>query len=399
MGKGHVKTITSLNISEKFQSIYDYGKLYKSIPRYLSVSPNSIEEAVELVKYTYKENIDIRFRGSGHTFNGVTLPKAEEILVHTQDINHYKFEDNKTLTVGAGAIMWDVRDLARDFGYDLFVYNGGWAGPSVGGYINAGGIGKGNLSSYHGGLWESINYIKIIDAFGNIHTINKSDERFPWIFGSFGQLGFLVEANFKLRTPTAMERVSFLLNGTARMPDGIIPKQQSDDPTENLAAPIDEQQVLFWYSMFIKPEQSKSAWADLFAWVNKHDILIPEGGWNGPILDGHPIGYHYNIKYFNFHPPLIFPHQTDFYTIGVMSRADVSDQDNVDRIMDIESDFIKMAKDGDYKLYLQAENFGQLIDFKEYYGDRIYNQFRKLKEGFDPTYRINRGVFFKNESV
>lgn len=198
MGTDLLMNPNTFVLTEETNSIYDYGKLYKSRANFTSFSPKSIVEAIDFMKEAHRRKYRLRFRGSGHTFNGVTMPEAAEILVYTDQINHFRFEKDDTLTAGAGAMVWDVRDLARDYGHDLKVFNGGWAGPSIGGYISAGGFGKGNLSKVNGGLWESINWIKIIDAFGQIHKIKRDSPIFPWLFGSYGQLGLIVEANFQL---------------------------------------------------------------------------------------------------------------------------------------------------------------------------------------------------------
>lgn len=376
--------------------LYDYGKLYH-IEGYASFSPKSLAEAVSFIQYAAQKKIDLRFRGSGHTFNGVTLPKKNEVLVFTHQLDHYTFEADGSLTAGAGAIMWDVRDLARDYGWDLKVYNGGWAGPSVGGFINAGGFGKGNLSSFNGGLWESINSVSLIDAGGNLRKVYREDPLFPWLFGAYGQLGFVVEANFQLinSNPFAGK------HSTPAYPSGLsghVPRRQTDDPNENKLPPDDNTDVLFWYSMLVSQEQEDQAWQDLEQWVdNNPETIKPEGGWHGPKRNHAHIGYHYFIRHVNFHPPLIYPRQEDFLMIGVMSRLKVGRAGSIASIFDVERQFIDMAFKRKYRLYLQAENFGRNIDFRAYYGESIYHQFLQHKNELDPEHRINRHVFFDRD--
>lgn len=403
MGSTLLAETDRLKICQEKESIYDYGKLYKSRSDFKSFRPTSIGEAVDFMRYAQQESLCLRFRGSGHTFNGVTLPEAEEILVYTDQIKHFRFENNNTLSVGAGAMVWDVRDLARDYGHDLKVFNGGWAGPSVGGYINAGGFGKGNLSKTNGGLWESINSVTLIDAAGELHVIERTNPIFPWIFGSYGQLGFIVEANFQLIKKNPM--FFFIQNIALKsltLPvglEGIIPQRQTDDPAENLLSTKKvDPKILFWFSLLIDAKQEKQAWIDLEKWLaNNEKILKPEGGWHGPTKDGVPIGYHYVIKYKNFHPPLIYPKAKDFLVIGIMARLDLSETGAIEQILKVENEFIDLVKKGNYRLYLQAENFGRNVDFESYYGTTTYQQFLKIKTQFDSGHRINRNVFFKYE--
>ena len=402
MGKHLNYLKKSFPIIESSGPIFDYGKLYHSDTFFLSYRPKTISDAQAFMKSANEQQCYIRFRGSGHTFNGCTMPKEDEILIYTDQINHYRFESNSTLTVGAGAMVWDVRDLAREFGHDLKVYNGGWAGPSVGGFISAGGFGKGNLSKSNGGLWESINWIKLIDAFGKIHQIHREDALFPWLFGSYGQLGLIVEANFQLisKKPfffymTGVELKSLKLPLNA---EGVIPMRQIDDPKKNLLPPEDSySNILFWFSLLIDPKKELQAWKDIERWVVRNSSFIkPEGGWHGPLMNGEPIGYHYVIKYLNFHPPLVYSKSQDFLVIGVMSRLEVKQKKSISRILAIEKEFVELANRRNYGLYLQAENIGCNIDFQEYYGRTLYSKFLKIKEKFDPEHRVNHGVFFRS---
>jgi len=400
MEKDSINLQSNISLIKNLEPLYDYGKIYKGPDHYLSYTPNNIQEAVDFMKYSASKQYNLRFRGSGHTFNGVTLPVDDEVIVFTTKIDHYRLEEDNTLTAGAGAILWDVRDLARDFGYDLLVYNGGWAGPSVGGFINAGGFGKGNLSLFNGGLWESINSITLIDAQGDLKVINRDDELFPWLFGSYGQLGFIVAANFKLKkiNPGLLFSNQLLSKKTPPNREGRIPKRQVDDPNDNKLSPekIDSK-ILFWFSLLIAPEDDQRVWKDLQKWADDNeDIIEPEGGWHGPVKNGKPIGYHYTIKYKNFHPPLIYHKPEDFLVVGIMSSLYVNKQENIDRILAVENEFIELALHGGYRLYLQAENFGKNIDFRQYYGEDIYSQFLKFKNKLDPNHRINRNVFFKS---
>ena len=135
--------------------LYDYGKL--NVSRVNSQSaPSSVNDVIETILMCNQRQQGLRLRGSGHTFNGCSLPSQSEHLLRTHNLDWFKFEKVGTVDVGAGAMVWDVRDMIRDHGYEMPVYNGGWAGPTIGGYISAGGIGKGELSSDQGGFWEHV---------------------------------------------------------------------------------------------------------------------------------------------------------------------------------------------------------------------------------------------------
>ena len=226
--------------------LYDYGKLYKSVDTYGVVSPRTVEEVQDLVTTARADGTPLRLRASGHTFSGATLPRHHELLVRLHHLDHYRFEEPGTITVGAGAILWDVRDFVHTYGLQLPVYNGGWGGPTVGGFLCSGGVGcvrwgvdhtpnpdrsdvdRPCLSAIHGGFWENVLAVTLVDGRGDIQKFTPADEEFKWLFGSFGQLGILVEARLKV--------LPAHINGSAAYPAGhagTIPKVQPDAPRIN----------------------------------------------------------------------------------------------------------------------------------------------------------------------
>jgi hypothetical protein len=383
-------SLASLNVDQKSEALFDYGKLYSSTTPYLVCYPDSIQQVQELIRQCKTDSGSIRVRASGHTFNGCTLPRTGETLVRTNDLNWYRFEERSTVTVGAGALVWDIRDMAAEQNLDMPVYNGGWAGPSLGGYISAGGFGKGSLSDVHGGLWENILSITLVDGQGEVRTISRGQEQFKWLFGSYGQLGIIVEAKLKL-IPNHPSAVLAYPKGSS----GRIPRVQEEDPAENDRQVPATENILFWFSLLISPDQEALAWKEMTEFCRRYPgIVVPDGGWAGPEMNGEPIGYHYNINFHTFNPPLVYPIDESFIVMGVMSLINIHHQDNNDVILKIETDFIDIATRNDFKLYSQAENIGRNVDYKNYYSDVIYNRFKTLKIDFDPSRIINPGVVF-----
>jgi FAD/FMN-containing dehydrogenase len=370
------------------EPLFDYGKLYSSPAGYPVLTP-SLDEVEEVVSRARDGGVPIRVRASGHTFSGASLPRESELLIRTDRLDHYRFEDPGTLTVGAGALVWDVRDLVRDHGFDLPVYNGGWAGPSLGGYINAGGFGKSGLSEVAGGLWENVEEIRLVDGEGKLRTLTCDDEAFRWIFGCYGQLGLVVEAKLNLIPLERGLRPDYPLGRS-----GAVPRRQEHDPKDNDRPPTGGRQTsLFWFTLLISPRQQQGAWRDLLELVQAHaGLVIPDGGWVGPILNGEPIGYRYVIRFRRFHPPLVYPNAETFLVVGVMAHLSSGDPDSNARILRLERDFIRLARQGGYRLYLQAENIGNRVDLRDYYGDEVFDAFIAWKRDMDPSSLFNRGV-------
>jgi FAD/FMN-containing dehydrogenase len=372
-------------------SLYDYGKLYAGADRYPVVFPSTTDELARIVRIARAQAIPLRVRASGHTFNGASLPREGELLIRMDRLNHFRFDTPGALTAGAGALVWDVRDLAVEHGLNMPVYNGGWAGPTLGGYINAGGFAKGGLSAFFGGLWENVEALTFVDGQGEVRTVDRDHALFPWMFGSYGQLGIIAEARLTMLYSSR--------NATRVYPHGLsgtIPARQTDDPKLNDLAPRERGgSTLFWFSLLVSPADEARAWRDLEALVAAHpDYFVPEGGWAGPVRDGAPIGYHYVIKFRRFNPPLVYPRPETFLVIGVMSRLPSGDEESNRRLLALEREFIQLAVAGGYRLYLQAENFGRQIDFRTYYGDAVFGEFQRWKAECDPTGILNPGIVF-----
>jgi len=398
-------------------ALYDYAKLYKSTKNYVSHPLSSAESIQKAIQQANKDQQAIRIRASAHTLGGVTLPRKDERLIRTEDLDYYRFEEVGTITVGCGALLWDVRDFVLKHDWQMPVYNGGWAGPSVGGYISAGGMGlrippadkkklvsatgaQGayltSISETHGGFWEHVASITFIDGTGEIREVAAGDELFQWLFGSYGQLGLFIEAKLKLLPLNAAATTQYPLGQS-----GIIPRVQIDDPKINNTPPDLNNNILFWFSYLVSPEQEQDAWNKLQNWAIKHaGHLHPVGGWVGPIIDDNPIGYRYQVSYKNFNPPLLYPEQGNFVLMGLMANfANVGHFDIDQKIFEIDADFTQIALENNFRLYLQAENISQTVDYKDYYNPEIYQKFKAIKQQLDPHMRFNPGVFFPDESM
>lgn len=383
-------------------AISDYGKLYASWDPHTVCRPQNATEVSQLVAESFAVGRAIRVRGSAHTFSGATIPRTNELLIRTDRLDRFSFDRLGTVTVGAGAIAWDVRDLAASYGLVMPVYNGGWAGPTIGGYVAAGGMGLRvpprdrerssmiSISEVHGGFWEHVAALTIVDGTGALHHMTETDEMFQWVFGSFGQLGIVVDVQLKLLTDTVGTK--YPLGAT-----GHVPRVQVDDPAVNdlLPSPTGNR-ILFWFSFLVSLDQEAPAWAELGRWVERHaPFLAPEGGWVGPTIAGQPIGYRYVVRHKRFHPPLLYPRGEDFVLMGLMTTFDgVGTLATDDRILALERDFIGIADRCGYRLYPQAENIGRGIDYTAYYGRETYSAFAAFKQRMDPAGILNPGVVF-----
>ncbi len=390
--------------------ISDYGKLYASWDTYSVSTPIDSDDVSRIVSEARQHGVSIRVRGSAHTFSGATIPRDGEILLRTNALDRFLFDRAGTMLVGSGAIAWDVRDLAAQHGLVMPVYNGGWAGPTIGGYTSAGGMGLRvppadrerwlalpesqrppllSISEVHGGFWEHVASIRLVDGTGTIHDIDEDHEDFPWLFANYGQFGIITGVRLKL-----LDEVH------AAYPLGLagqVPRVQADDPSVNDRLPDPRgDRILFWFSYLVPLPKEDEAWDALRGWVERHaPFLHPHSGWVGPVMNGEPIGYRYQVAFRRFHPPLLYPGAEDFVLMGLMTTfAGVGTAPADERILALEQDFVGIALKNGYRLYPQAENIGRGIDYASYYDAPTYARFRQLKHRYDPDGIVNPGVVF-----
>ena len=311
----------------------DYGKLHVSSADCTVLRPDGVDAATQGWRTALAEGRALRVRGSGHGLSGATLPRKGETLLCTRGLDHYRIEAPGLITVGGGAILWDVRDFVAARGWRLPVYNGGWAGPTVGGFASAGGLGLRvpvgehgkptapqaldpvSLSERHGGFWAQAVKLTIIDGRGRVHDILPGDEDFPWMFASMGQFGLILEATLRLVPQPGVDDA--LPVGSS----GRIPVSNPFDPNESdAAAPAQGVDWTYWFTAFAPVDEEDAVWQAIGDWSRAHrDALRPTGGWIGPLQDDHPIGFRYLVRRKAPTPPLLYPRDEDFLTLGVMA--------------------------------------------------------------------------------
>ena len=148
--------------------------------------------------------------------HGGSLPLAGEVLFSTLQLNsltwYLHHPQGPRVTVGAGAQIWVVDNLARSFGYRLPVmHDGGAAAPSVGGFISAGGFGTD--SQHYGGFWNHVHRIECLGPSGNHQILTPEDADFWACFGGGGQGHLVLSADLRL----------IPLHGGASIPPSVSP--------------------------------------------------------------------------------------------------------------------------------------------------------------------------------
>jgi hypothetical protein len=343
---------------------------------YWEISPRTIHELRKIVQIAYQENMPLRIRARGHSLNSSSLPRANEMLIRTNQLTEMRYEEEGTVTAGAGIPLWTIQSHLAQYGLALPVINDGFSGPSLGGYISAGGIGLG--SAVYGGFWENVAEIKLIDGQGNLLTVDRDDDLFSWLFGSMGQLGIIVEA-----------KLDVLSNGDsnaihAQYPMNLVVSPREVEKLDRIDLPIEEgRQRVVWFTLFIPPDKEDIASAHLIGL---------EGQFNAA-LRFEPRSK-YPIKFRSFNPPLIYPKHESFLAIGIWGYPREGQDDVEGQLYKMENAFLQLAINNGYQRYIQTELAkGQEI-YERYFDKRIFDAFRALKEKLDPKFILNRDSVF-----
>lgn len=344
------------------QTLTDYSFYYQSTENYSLYKVDFLDNLQQFITEAYDQNRPIRIRGNGHSMNGSSLPRQNEILLLSVCCDHFHFDKVGTITVGSGAAIWDVNSLLKKWGFGLYVYNdGGAPASSVGGYLSAGGIGE--ESSLYGGFWETVEHVVLVNGKGELIKSVYGDGIFQWLFGSMGQLGFIYEICLRIKP----------LNDQVQYPLGLTGKVTANKNSFNKLA---------WYNLLTTGEYADEAIhrLTLLSQIYKHAWV------NLPI-------YRYDITFKKFNPPLLFPEQKPILVLGIWGEP-WDDQNFDPKILRLlEHDFNKIILDNtSFRRYVQAEFIFEDFDYEAYFGEEIFSEFRKIKTQLDPKGIFGRGI-------
>lgn len=364
MGYGKRLETVSEFVRKVGQSITDYSGYYKSVSCFDEVYPTSMTEASEIIQVACSQRISMRIRGNGHSLNGSSLPKEKELLLRSECLNRFQLLPGNQISVEAGVALWDLQEMLETRGYELQMLNGGFAAPTVGGFISAGGLG--NLTEILGGFWDTVLEITLITGEGKILKLKKEDPRFPWIFGSMGQLGFIVEAKIQL-VQVSSKPANNLFS------EGAIPR--SIPPNEKYC----------WFTLFSPLDKEEIATKQLQAFAER---------WSGVWTPKD--NYRYSIAYRDFNPPLVFPYHGPFIGVGIWGKPkNDHDSFDIDLLKKMDADFHAVVlSEACFKRYIQTEMVPQDLDYSRYFGKKIYAQFLELKKSLDPHMLFNGETVF-----
>jgi hypothetical protein len=353
--------------------------------------PNSLSELSLLIKKAKQENTPIRIIGNSHTLNSSNIPRNNEVIVSLSRLNTIKIIDHSSALVGAGRDLRSLQYYLNSQKLDIPIINGGKASPTLGGFISAGGIGKTEdfntigRSELYGGFWQNVIEITYLDGRGKIFTIDTSSDLFLWFFGSLGQFGVVVEAKIKLIPSTTFSTANVIF-------DSEVFESQSLE-TSCLDYHANTNRTL-WVSVFSQKSQLDQVWDLLYNWVATYsDFVLPvsDARWAGPIYQGRPIGYLYNVSSDSPNPPLVYFYPGNFCVLGIAFSFITGDSLLNSKLSSALQILYSQVIDAGFLLYPSVENICMSYSFDSYYPPLVASKARSIRNMAHCTNFLNIG--------
>jgi hypothetical protein len=355
------------------EKLKDYSGFRESSQSYYSFTPKNSEEASEIIKFAYKKNIPIRFCGKNQSRNGFSLPKKSEYLIKTQNMANLEFLDENKIRVGAGPNILHVNGVLRLFNLQLPLVHGGPPGPSVGGFISAGGFGLN--SDEEGGFWENVFEVTLVVGNGKVLKLKQGDKIFPWIFGSMGQLGLITEAVLKV--------IPIKDGGGNKIPIGKTLNLNSKEYYTKWKETSSDK-PLFWLNFFATKKIADRGRGDLEKLREEFKDLFEGSEF---------VRYEREIKYKNFNPPLIF-HEGQPFMVQVLWGY-LKSKVIPSQLAFLDKKAFFLAQKYGYRRYVQTE-FNNIPEMFKLNWGSDYTQFYNLKAKLDPKFLFSQGLFEKS---
>jgi len=356
--------------------LFDFSRLHSGSSVFCEVTPISANEVSGIVQIAGAHRVPLRTRGRGHALNGSSLPQKSELVVNTRELTGASHEPDGTVSVGAGMVLWDVDHWLRTEGCALPVLNDGYPGPSVGGFVAAGGFGPGSATA--GGFWNNVAEVTIVKGDGRIEQLRRGTALFPWLFGSMGQLGIFVEA--KLDIVDCADVPPLAGSGQRGVAREVMPAAQQS--TFGPGIP-DEAGRLFWFTLFVPEASLDHARVQLDSLEIRHPNTFALRN-----------RYTYLITHREIVAPLIWPYSSPCNAVGSWGILNDVTAHGIEGMLAFDSDFTEIALANGYRRYVQSEVPHGPALYERYFGLEVYSHFRILKREHDPRNLFNRGWVF-----
>ncbi|KAA3614970.1 MAG: FAD-binding protein [Calditrichaeota bacterium] len=173
-------------------------KLFTKISLAFVVRPGTIDDVSRFVKWANDHNQNYTIRGAGTWPFGGAVPLNDDIVLDLSHLTFHKlFSETDTLAFGAGFLFPDARDFLKEQDYTLKQEITNPNSGTLAGWIVTGGLGLGSFK--YGHVKESVKMLLVVNAQGELVSLQAGDEDFDLFFGSEGQAGIVVGGALKVR--------------------------------------------------------------------------------------------------------------------------------------------------------------------------------------------------------
>lgn len=366
----------------------DFGRNTVEATGVKEAYPRNQQEVVAVIKAAISDSRKVKVRASGHSMNSSTLPNDNEVLLRTDSLSYFSFDEEGTITVGCGNRIHDILPILKANGYNLPNIPGGGTGITVGGYIAAGGFDR-NLEQWRfdvGGFWENVRSVDVVTGTGDVVKAMNGDSLFRFLFGGMGQLGVMVSATLDIVPDPDQKAVNppYPLGLSGRLKRGVFEEAY---PYDNDVLFGRQFESMFWYALFAPDSENELVRSSL-----KHLMKYHQERTTSDVQ--------YNIKcipvtFRTFIPPLIYPKDEGFNgcAMQVFHRERSSNEWQLMHDMYAIAD--SLGKAHGFARYLQGEYVPKdPSNYEAYFGEDLYTEFGKLRKQYDPFNLINSGVVF-----
>lgn len=356
-------------------TLTDFSRLSSPNAPCCQVAPRKADTVARIVRLANERDVPLRIRAQGHSLNGSSLPGSAELLLATRNLRLVRFEEPGTVTVGSGVVLWILQYFLRRYGFDLPVLNDGYPGPSVGGFVCAGGFGP--RSVVFGGFWDNVVELRFVDGLGNLRRATCADPLFPWLFGSMGQLGVFIDAKLAIIPRDGSGVPSYPAGASLMAPQLVAPKVPPEFATEG-------EERLFWFTLFTPDEYLDDAHRELSALERRHNATLR-----------FQQRYRYPILHRGMTAPLVYPYARPFTATGAWGWLIDGSPDGIAALHEFDREFMALAASKPhYRRYVQSELPSGPEIYRLCFGEQNYGALRNHKAELDPNSLLNRGTVF-----
>lgn len=376
--------------SKQAQQFSDFGRVHSTVAKVAEVHPVGADDVRNIILAAAAIKKPVRIRASGHSMNGSTLPINNELLLITDSLNFFSFDNPGTITVGAGVRVHDVLTELFKIGYTLPGIPGGGVNITVGGFISAGGFDR-TLEKWrapYGGFWANIRSVTLVNGRGKIMTVTPTDTLYRFLFGSMGQLGVIVSAVLDiLPDPTRPEALKEYPKGrSGRIEKGSFELFYPNDNDVRFGKKFES---MFWYSLFGHDTANARVRAGL-EFLKSYHVAHTRSKVQYSIIC-------IPVAFRKFNPPLLYKTNEPFTGCALQVFHIRRDSSESKLIADMYPIADSLGKANNFYRYIQAEYVPKSpLAYKAYFKPSVYKQFLYWKKRQDPLNIINPGTVFEN---